>query len=326
MTEGPDSGGGTNGGGGTEDGPGRSGVRRFRRWLCSPLVGSPQLQISTARPGIEVGLVYVAFFGVSVVNAVLSIFNLIRLKSPSWASASSGALGTVLESGLAVVVVLLFSQRRGLSAADLGLSLRPLSAPVVPGMSRARSWLAAFSVALTGHMAFALVSAPISTAGYNFGPHSGTELFGHLVGSVKAGVVEETVVLGFVVVTLAQARLPLWQVAGWAILLRGLYHLYYGPGALGVIVWVPIAMAVFWWTRSLFPLIAAHVLWDVQASLSKWAAVTACHVLTVVLWSATVAALAYALFTALGLVVFWQWGWRPGYGRALVVRPGRDPV
>ena len=63
-----------------------------------------------------------------------------------------------------------------------------------------------------GHVAFGLVGGPISTGHYHLGPHSGTLLLEHVVGAVMAGVVEETVVLAFVVVTLAQARLPWWKV------------------------------------------------------------------------------------------------------------------
>jgi membrane protease YdiL (CAAX protease family) len=52
-----------------------------------------------------------------------------------------------------------------------------------------------------------------------------------------------------------------------AVLLRGLFHLYYGPGALAVVVWIPVSLIVFWWGRSLFPVIVAHILWDVRGDL-----------------------------------------------------------
>ena len=99
---------------------------RVLRWLRSPPVISPEPQISPARAGIEVALVYVAFFGVGVLDGVLAVFNLITVHSPSWVTASGTALGDVLKTGLAVAVVVLVCQRRGSSASDLGLSFRPL--------------------------------------------------------------------------------------------------------------------------------------------------------------------------------------------------------
>jgi hypothetical protein len=97
---------------------------------------------------------------------------------------------------------------------------------------------------------------------------NGAFLFYASTASLNAGVIEEMVVLGFVVVTLQQARRPLWEIVLIGLVLRSSYHIYYGP----VFLWL------FLRTRSLLPIIAVHFCWDFtvfMASRWNWIAVIA---------------------------------------------------
>src|SRR5260370_63454 len=92
--------------------------------------------------------------------------------------------------------------------------------------------------------------------------------------SLTAGIVEETVVLAFVVTTLRQARRPLPEIVLVAVLLRCSYHDYYGLGVLGIAVWAAIFVWLFLRTGSVLPLIVVHVLWDTTIFLGHhWHAV-----------------------------------------------------
>ncbi len=82
-------------------------------------------------------------------------------------------------------------------------------------------------------------------------------------------IVEELVVLAFVVVTLRQAKRPWWEVTTVALVLRGAYHIYYGPGVVGILVWAALFYWIYLRFRQLIPMILCHVLWDAVAFLGR---------------------------------------------------------
>ncbi len=81
--------------------------------------------------------------------------------------------------------------------------------------------------------------------------------------AVSAGVVEEIVVLGFLVRRLEQLGLRPVAVVSIAVLVRISYHLYYGWGVLPILAWAVASVLVYRRYRRLGPFIAVHVLWDV---------------------------------------------------------------
>jgi len=80
--------------------------------------------------------------------------------------------------------------------------------------------------------------------------------------AVVAGIVEELVVLGFLVRRLEQLGLrPVWVVL-IAVAVRGSYHLYYGWGVLPILAWATVTVIVYRRYRRLAPIIIVHMLWD----------------------------------------------------------------
>ncbi len=78
-----------------------------------------------------------------------------------------------------------------------------------------------------------------------------------------AGVVEELVVLGYLVTRLEQIGLrPIWVVV-IAVSVRGSYHLYYGWGVLPILLWATVSVLVYRRFRRLAPFVIVHILWDV---------------------------------------------------------------
>ena len=86
--------------------------------------------------------------------------------------------------------------------------------------------------------------------------------------AISAGVVEEVIVLGYLITRLQQLRLsPLWAVAAPA-LLRGTYHLYQGWGGfVGNLLMGVFFGALFLRWRRTWPFVLAHILLDVGAGL-----------------------------------------------------------
>ncbi len=113
-------------------------------------------------------------------------------------------------------------------------------------------------------------------------------MFFSVFDSIQAGVIEELVVLAFVVVTLRQAGRPWWEVTLVALVLRGSYHIYYGPGVFGILVWAALYYWIYLRFRSLIPMMVCHVAWDAVGFLSqRWSVVAGFGILTAVgLWIA----------------------------------------
>jgi len=92
------------------------------------------------------------------------------------------------------------------------------------------------------------------------------------VSALVAGVVEEVVVLGYLVRRLEQlAFRPMWVLV-IAVAVRGSYHLYYGWDVLPILAWAAVTVIVYRRYRRLWPFIAVHVLWDVVTLLHDTAA------------------------------------------------------
>ncbi len=251
----------------------RSGVRQRRHWW-SPAASDLGQPISAKRAYLEVLGVFLAFFGASIVAAAIDVAG--RRSAPTavgWVDLTPSMVNAVATTGLALAVVILFSQRRGRRLANIGLSVKG-------GITLSQAIRVAAWATLALILGSIVTSALLTTSGFPFGPNNYPELAYGLLSSVRAGFMEETVVLGFVVVTLAQARRPLWEIAALALVLRVSFHIYYGAGAIGILVWASIFLWLFLRTRSLAPLIAVHVSWDALAFLThRWHGVAAIELL-----------------------------------------------
>ena len=86
--------------------------------------------------------------------------------------------------------------------------------------------------------------------------------------AISAGVIEEVIVLGYLITRLQQLRWsPLWAVAAPAVL-RATYHLYQGWGGfLGNLLMGLFFGTLFLRWRRTWPFVLAHVLLDVGAGL-----------------------------------------------------------
>ena len=97
-----------------------------------------------------------------------------------------------------------------------------------------------------------------------------------LLTSLQAGVVEEIVVLGYLVRRLEQRGWSTTAVVVVAVLVRLSYHLYYGPGVLPILLWAIATVLVYRRIRRLMPFIVCHFVWDASIAInacSKTAAV-----------------------------------------------------
>ena len=251
-------------------------------WGPSPDPDLPP--IGAKRAYTEVMFVYLAFFLAGIVAAGLILAN--RSKdfptNGSWGVYMVNAVDQIGLIGLAVAVVLLLAARRGVKPAALGLRLprRADGRLAVSQTIRISAW--SFFAIIVGN----LVNYALQTGHLPQHHTNAPELIFGVVDAIQAGVIEELVVLAFVVVSLRQAGRPWWEVTVVALVLRGAYHIYYGPGVLGILIWA----ALFFWLyirfRQLLPLMVCHAVWDAVAFLSQatTAVVVAGELLILALW------------------------------------------
>lgn len=233
-------------------------------WSSQP--PPPSAPIPAGRAYLEVLLVFAAFFAVGIIAGGEALAGRLAVESGSWAVFGPAALGELTTAGLAVTVTVLLSARRGITPRMLGFGL-PRAAAGSEGnwpAFRMASW------ALIALIAGSLITRALTANALAEPKHlNGAYLLYATAASMAAGVVEETVVLAFVVTTLRQARRPLAEIVIVALALRCSYHDYYGPGLVGIAFWAVIFIWLFLRTGSIIPLIIVHFCWDASIFWSQ---------------------------------------------------------
>jgi membrane protease YdiL (CAAX protease family) len=250
----------------------RAAGRRLGRHWWSPRPAPDSAPISAGRAYLEVVLVFAAFFGSGIIAAGLSLADHLPPNSGSWSTFAPAAFDEIGQAGIAATLVVLLSRNRGISRRGLGLDLprKPDGTRAAGQTVRVAAW------ALVAFIAGSVITSALATGDYNAPTNlNAAFLFYSSTASLNAGVVEEMVVLGFVVVTLQQARRPLWELVLVGLVLRSSYHIYYGPGVIGILVWGSAFIWLFLRTRSLLPIIVVHFCWDLTVFLgSRWSWIT----------------------------------------------------
>lgn len=273
--------------------PGPVGRPARAHWwsVQEPPPASRSRPISARRAYAEILLVFAAFFAASVVAGGETLIRRYPSPSGSWAVFTPAILTELGACVLAVLVTVLLSARRGISAQWLGFCW-PRKRDGRPGAAQSlRIGVWAIAALLAG----GAVTGALAM-GHKLGQpahQDASYVIYTVAASLAAGIVEETVVLAFVVTTLRQARRPLPEIVLVAVLLRCSYHDYYGLGVVGIAVWATVFVWLFLRTGSVLPLIVIHVLWDTSIFLGQ-------H------WRVVQIATAYAwLFLLLAAAISW---------------------
>ena len=248
--------------------PGRR-ARGRHWWSIQP---PPTPRISALRAYSEVLVVFAAFFAASVLVGAEALAERYPRPTGSWAIFLPATVSLLGSSVLAVLVVVLLSARRGITMRSLGFRWPTARDGKAGSASTARVAAWAILALLAGGLATVALANGNALAQPTH--QDASYLIYAMAASLTAGVVEETVVLAFVVTTLRQAGRPLPEVLLVAILLRCSYHDYYGLGVVGIAVWAAAFGWLFLHTGSVLPLIIVHAAWDANIFLGqRWHAV-----------------------------------------------------
>lgn len=224
--------------------------------------------LGARRAYLEVLAVFAAFFASGIAAAAASLTTSAGSAGTGgpvgWADALPAGLEQLATTGLCIAVPVLLAQRRGLPARTLGLVRHRQGGPSGPQQLRTAAW------ALLALVGGSLVTAALATGDAGLPASPSVPLLAvELLHALQAGPIEELVVLAFTVVTLEQARRPRWEIVAVALVLRVSYHIYYGPGVVGILVWASVFLWLFVGRRSVVPLIAVHSSWDVVVTLAQ---------------------------------------------------------
>lgn len=269
----------------------------------------PAGPISARRAYLEVLGVFFAFFAAGIVAGGEALARRYPAPSGSWAVFSPATISQLTMAALAVAVTVLLSGRRGITPRTLGLGLpRMADGGVAVGVAFRLGVWAIVTLAVGGVITGALAGShhlaqPVV--------QDNSYLMYATAASLGAGVVEEVVVLAFVVTTLRQAGRPLAEILAVAVLLRCSYHDYYGPGVIGIAVWAAVFVWLFLRTGSVIPLVVVHFLWDATIFWAqRWSWLNAARVIAALLLVAA------AAFSWLNEVSKRRGGGRPRSGRS----------
>jgi hypothetical protein len=243
--------------------------------------GGPAAVVQAAehrrRLGWELLIVLAIFPAPYVINALASLVesvmdpNVVQARYPNVIPGHPGAslpfivlITLVPLAAPALVVYLLSASREGIRSIGLARSRwRGDLALVLPVFG------IAYLVPQLGG-AYILVALHVKTLNPAIGQHSVWYVGAALVSSMSAGVVEEIVVLGYLVRRLEQRGWSVGAVVAVAALVRVSYHLYYGLGVLPILAWATVSVLLYRHYRRLLPFIIVHVLWDTTTLLTAF--------------------------------------------------------
>jgi hypothetical protein len=89
-----------------------------------------------------------------------------------------------------------------------------------------------------------------------------------IVDNAWSGLLEEPILLGLTIGLAMRLRWRWWAVLPLMIVMRGAFHIYYGPGALFVIPWMCGAYLLYRRCPLLWPFVLAHGAYDVLVTLT----------------------------------------------------------
>jgi membrane protease YdiL (CAAX protease family) len=229
-----------------------------------PVATQRRAPISARGAYLQIAVVYALTYGLSAATAMrywVHPWAIANSATPALASELKGQVfGWLWQIPVCLSLTLWLAARRGWTLRRLGVRPTWAGSPLYrrQGVVAAATLIAAMIAA--GEM----LSRLTPRTAYPIGGTGPWGMVGAVASSMNAGIVEELVVVAFVVTTLRQARRPWLEIVLVALVLRALYHLYYSTWwtLLWVAIWGGAALALYWRTRRLTALILGHALFD----------------------------------------------------------------
>jgi Type II CAAX prenyl endopeptidase Rce1-like len=208
-----------------------------------------------------------------------------------WLAATLSVVPLIAELSVAALVVyLLIRSGEGTGSLNLGWSGLRIDLALVLPIFIVVFWfpegLGAHVVSWLHLHGFYLYPAPPSMT-------RSALTFAQLAQSVTAGVLEEVVVLAYLVRRLEQRGFGAAAVVAIDVAVRISYHLYYGWNVIPIALWALVSVLAYRRVRRLLPFILCHIAWDAAIPLRAfyggayyaiWLAVVAITGVMTIIW------------------------------------------
>jgi membrane protease YdiL (CAAX protease family) len=239
-----------------------------------PVPSTPITSRSKRTLLIELAVVTVVVFGTATVSAVIDLagrllnvpvdvsFFVVALPGNEGLAVALGCAYLVVRMGAVIGLVAYVLRRSGESFRVLGLS--------VSGKRRDLMLIAPFAALAIGlqHVGF-LLPHPGPSAGGQLTAPSLYAVTG-VLRSLESGIVEELIVLAFVLTRLRQLGVHPLAAVLISALIRASYHLEYGWAAAGPLLFGVGLGLMYVASRRLLPAIAVHAGYDVWATFQNF--------------------------------------------------------
>jgi len=218
----------------------------------------------TARNAVRTtALLFVAGFAGSTVAAVLVGAGLVppTSTSVSWWLGLVAAVDRVATTLAVVALAIALARLQGVSPTDLGLRRPPTG-----GLRREVNLVALTLV--TGFVMSVVMVWGFGSRGYVF--PSGGGALAMVAAGAMAGPIEEIALLAVPVTLHRLAGLPWGRTVAVMVVLRTVYHLYYGWAGLATALFAAVMLIAYRRTGRALPLVVGHSLWDLLGIASNY--------------------------------------------------------
>lgn len=242
--------------------------------------GATAVSLTKAKPDDRLGLEVWLVLGVSVgISGLSSLINFLDIQTrggfrgatatlnPSespreWVDLSYQLLGILNGLVPAMLALLLLARRPALPGFGIGLDRTRIKPEFLQGLGFAAAiGLPGLGLIWVAHelgLNATLEASGIADVWYRYPVL--------VMSAIQNGVLEEIVVIGYLLTRLAELDWRPWRAIVAAAILRGSYHLYQGSG--GFIGNVVMGLIFGWWftrTKRVWPLVIAHSIMDIAS-------------------------------------------------------------
>ncbi|MGP9745468.1 hypothetical protein [Brachybacterium sp. AOP29-B2-41] len=258
--------------------PGPEQTPRAMRAPLRPLVLARPLNAQWRWWAVGLALaLYFVRWGPSTVRAVAYLIEPTERAAPTVGSSVQTIVGSMALAGAGLIVLAVIAAATETPRERIGLGRRPTY--------RKRTAVLVFLTALmlvnlTQCFGTLLVSLFPWMAGPSIEEHPVSDTFaGAVFDTIASGVggaVEEVIVLALLIVALRAARVSWPVVCAVAVVLRVVFHIYYGLGtSIGMIIWAAGLVGLYYLFGQFIPILLAHLAFNMQltavASINEFA-------------------------------------------------------
>ncbi len=209
---------------------------------------------------------YLVRWGPSTVRAIAYLIEPAERSIPTWESSVQTIIGSLALAGAGLIVLYVIASATGTPRDRVGLGRQPAFGKRTAALVFFAAWML---VNVTQSLGALLIELFPWMAGPAVEEHPVADtVAGAVFDTIASGVggaVEEIIILALLIVALRAARVPWPVVYLVAVVLRVVFHIYYGLGtSLGMTLWAAGLVGLYHLFGRFLPILLAHLVFNLQ--------------------------------------------------------------